>query len=418
MKKMGLFFSFVLASFLFAEESTDVFGFQKFYKSKSGMQEWNSLHWANGSERTFKNWSGDTEDNTQWTDDRSSDGGGFYVDGNGTMQMLANNPRFHINSLQSWASVKQEFLNTEYTAYFKRDALGGENYGGMVVGVRSGPLGHASGGGNNCDANTYYARFRNDGKWDFEKEWKHPGSYYRSSSGIGAQDPLWGGNVLPVGKWIGMKYIVYNKDASTVRLELYIDSTSNATPPGKWELVGVAEDAGKDWSGASYGAATIEGCADYNGLVNAYAAILKGGIVLMRSDNDHPYYKYVSVREIEPTQKFENENSGAGGNEQTPESDSGETEKEEIPEGGSGEEIPNSLEKPVLKFLNVQQKGSALYISGVEKADVAVFDLQGRLLQRKMGISKNISLDAFPKGVYIVQVQALKQVTTLRISLP
>jgi hypothetical protein len=35
-----------------------------------------------------------------------------------------------------------------------------------------------------------------------------------------------------------------------------------------------------------------------------------------------------------------------------------------------------------------------------------------------MGISKNISLDAFPKGVYIVQVQALKQVTTLRISLP
>ena len=288
----------------------------------------------------------------------------------------------------------------------------------MVVGVRSGPLGHASGGGNNCDANTYYARFRNDGKWDFEKEWKHPGSYYRSSSGIGAQDPLWGGNVLPVGKWIGMKYIVYNKDASTVRLELYIDSTSNAMPPGKWELVGVAEDAGTDWSGASYGAATIEGCADYNGLVNAYAAILKGGIVLMRSDNDHPYYKYVSVREIEPTQKFENENSGAGGNEQTPESDSGETEKEEIPEGGSGEEIPNSLEKPVLKFLNVQQKGSSLYISGVEKADVAVFDLQGRLLQRKMGISKNISLDAFPKGVYIVQVQALKQVTTLRISLP
>ena len=61
--------------------------------------------------------------------------------------------------------------------------------------------------------------------------------------------------------------------------------------------MGVAEDAGQDWSGASYGVATIDGCS----YTDAKAAILQAGdAIVMRSDNDHPYYKYVSVREIDP----------------------------------------------------------------------------------------------------------------------
>ncbi len=287
--------------FAHAEESTDVFGFQKFYQTEEGTYSWDSRHWANGNARSLANWASDTQDPTQWTDNRSSDAGGFYVDGQGTMQMLGSGPRFHINGQQDGAPNKQKFKNVEYTGYFKRDALGGQDYGGMVVGVRSGALGHGSSGGNNCDAHTYYARFRNDGKWDFEKEWKHPGSYYRSGSGVGRQDPLWGGNVLPVDKWIGMKYIVYNKDDATVHLEVYIDSTSGATPPGKWELVGSADDSGTDWSGASYGAATIDGCS----YTDAKAAILQAGdAIVMRSDNDHPYYKFVTVREINPAAPF------------------------------------------------------------------------------------------------------------------
>jgi hypothetical protein len=294
----------------FAEDATDVFGFQKFFKTKEGSYSWDSRHWADGNARLFDNWTGDAKDPTQWTDDRSSDGGGFYVDGAGVMQMKGDGPRFHINGQQDWAEHKQKFLNVEYTGYFKRDALGGENYGGMVVGVRSGALGHGSSGGNNCDAHTYYARFRNDGKWDFEKEWKHPGSYYRSGTGVGSQDPLWGENiVLPVDRWIGMKYIVYNKDSSTVRLEVYIDSTTDATPPGKWELVGVAEDGGQDWSGAAYGAATIDGCS----YTDAKAAILQeGDAIVMRSDKDHPYYKFVSVREIDPVAPFGEEGGEEG----------------------------------------------------------------------------------------------------------
>ncbi len=116
MKHFLTFFALTVAAF--AEEATDVFGFQKFFATKPGSVSWTSEHWANGHARTFADWSGDEEDPLQWTDDRSSDGGGFKVDGEGVMQMLGDGPRFHINGQISWAEKKQFFLNTEYTAYF------------------------------------------------------------------------------------------------------------------------------------------------------------------------------------------------------------------------------------------------------------------------------------------------------------
>lgn len=284
----------------------DDFGFAMKYPTKEGYKVWTSAYWGNGDDYEINYWPRDAHDPTGWADDQSGDGGSvnhFHVFGDGRMQMISNIPRFHINSLDKELAdtQKQFFRDMEWTGYFMRNAEGGKDHGGLVVGLRSGPDNHGSSEGNDCQANTYYARFMNTGKWDFEKELKHPGSFVRSGAGIGKQDPLWGGKTLPVGKWIGMKYIVYNKDESTVRLELYIDSTSSATPPGKWELVGMAEDDGKSWSGASNNASTIEGCEAF-GLTSAYTAILQGGgTALMRSDDDNPYYKYVTLREIDPS---------------------------------------------------------------------------------------------------------------------
>ena len=308
----------------FAEESPrDTFGIEKFYPTKSGTVEWNSAHWANGHARGIE-WDGDADDPLEWTDNRSAgDASPFFkIDGKGVMQMMSSGPRFHINSQTSWAAKKQFYRDVEFTAYYRRGEAseGGPDYGGMVMGVRSGALGHASSGGNNCDASTYYARFRHDGKWDFEKEWKHPGSYYQSEGIVGKQTPLWGGAKLPTGRWIGMKYIVYNQYNTadmlgippvSVKLELYIDSTSNGEPANaKWEKVGEALDEGKDWSGASGGAAKIDGCKDYNGLEDALAPIVEGGgIALMRTDGNQNdvvqgEYKYVSIREIDPEGSF------------------------------------------------------------------------------------------------------------------
>ncbi|MEN9355779.1 MAG: hypothetical protein RL318_3104, partial [Fibrobacterota bacterium] len=137
----------------------DTFGIVQMVPTKAGTREWNSAHWANGKVRTFS-WDTDPWDPTGWTDDHSGGTDGFRIDGAGTMTMSGSGPRFHINSTDSSKVGAQRFLNTEFTAYYLHKGSAGQNYGGMVVGARSGPLGHASSGGNDCDATTYYARFR------------------------------------------------------------------------------------------------------------------------------------------------------------------------------------------------------------------------------------------------------------------
>lgn len=281
---------FLVAGSLSAE--ADIFGITQFFPTKPGTRTWTSAHWNNGAARTVK-YSDDPADPTGWTEDHSSSTDGFRIDGQGIMTMSGGGPRFHINSMDSSKVPAQFFRDVEFTAYYQRKGTAGANWGGMVVGVRSGPLGHASSGGNDCDATTYYARFRNDGKWDFEKELKHSGSTYWSGSGYNKQDPLWRGAPLPVSRWIGMKYIVYNDPgAARVKLDLYIDSTSNGNPAsgGAWEKVGTVTDSG------SWPSGDVSGCNYAQNVV-----IIDGhGTVLMRTDGDTAVYKYVSVREIVP----------------------------------------------------------------------------------------------------------------------
>lgn len=281
-----------LYSVLQAAAAVDTFGITQFYASLPGTLQWTSAHWNNGSARTVT-YSDDTFDPANWTEDHSSGTNGFVIDGKGTMTMSGSGPRFHINSLDASKGSRQFFRDVEYTAYFMHKGSAGQSWGGMVVGLRSGPLGHASPGGNECDATTYYARFRNDGGWDFEKELKHPGSTVWSSSGAGKQTPLWGGSRLPEERWIGMKYIIYNSNSNQqVTLELYIDTVSKGTPVngGWWQHVGTVIDSG-NWASGD-----VSGCG-----AEAKSIILEGnGTVLMRTDGDTAVYSMVSVREIDP----------------------------------------------------------------------------------------------------------------------
>jgi hypothetical protein len=272
----------------------DTFGLQMFHPTLPNTKTWNSAHWANGHSRTVT-YAADPYDPTGWTDDHSGGTDGFRIDGAGTMTMSGSGPRFHINSLDTAKKTVQFFRNTEFTAYYQRKGSNGANYGGMIVGARSGPLGHASANGNICDATTYYGRFRNDGKWDFEKELMHPGSTYWSGSGFNTQDPLWHGAKLPQKRWIGMKYIVYDLDSShaRVRLELYIDSVTGADPTkgDHWERVGRVVDSGQWASG------DVSGCT-----YPATKVISPGnGTFLLRTDGDTAVYKMVTIREIDPT---------------------------------------------------------------------------------------------------------------------
>lgn len=290
---------------IFTAVSTDLdtFGITKFYPTKTGSREWNSAHWSNGHSRLVK-YDSDPYDPTGWTDNHSSSSGdSLYIDGNGQLKLQGGGPRFHINSTEKYASSgtvqkvpPQFFLNTEATGYYKRLTTGGSGYDGAEIQVRTDPLGHGSSGGNDCNATGLAARFRDDGKWDFEKELKHPGSTVYSTT-YNNDAPLFSAHTIPLNKWIGMKYLSYNIDNDKkVKLELYIDTisdVSNGKAPingGHWELVGMVVDSGSNWPGAD-----ISGCPD---LTKDMAITTGHGSILLRTDNESCLWTMVSIREI------------------------------------------------------------------------------------------------------------------------
>jgi hypothetical protein len=283
-----------VAGLVAAQSGLDTFGLIEFHPSKPGFREWNSAHWANGHARSVVG--GDPDDPTGWSTDHSCGTPIFSVDGAGLLKM-SGCPRFQIDPTDS-SNAKappQKFRDIEFTGYFRRSGNNGQDYGGAIVGARSGALGHGSPGGNDCDATTYYGRFRDDGKYDIEKELKHPGSTYWSGSGYNTQDPLWGGLRFPIGRWVGIKYLVWNIDNDAhVRFELWIDSVSNGLVAngGRWDKVFSLADSG------SWPSADVSGC----GYPQTFVVTEGGGNVLLRTDDpDEVDWTMVSIREIDPT---------------------------------------------------------------------------------------------------------------------
>lgn len=305
-KRAGSFLVACGFSISLSSAALDTFGITQMHPTKSGTREWNSAHWTNGTARRVV-YDGDAFDPTGWTDNHSSGDDSLYIDGKGSLRLKGQGPRFHINSTSQYSGSgpvqkvpSQSFVNVEATGYFRRITTGGPAYAGAEIQVRTGPLAHGSSGGNACDATGYAARFRVDGNWDFEKELKHPGSgVYSTKAGSGA--PLFGVKTIPLNRWIGMKFLVYNLPAANlegeaqVRLELYIDSVSDvsaAAPAGggQWSLVGAMTD-----DGTNFPSGDISGCPD----LTAKMAIISGhGTVLLRTDNEACEWKLVSVREI------------------------------------------------------------------------------------------------------------------------
>jgi len=273
----------------------DSFGITQFYPTMQGYTDWQSTHWDNSNARTIGTSERDYDDPTGWAHVRGNSPISF--DGNGIMEMGGSSPRLYINPYPGYESTgaEQLFNNVEATVYYKRKGTDGANWGGLIMGVRSGPMGHGSAGGDNCDATTYTARFRHDGKWDFEKELKHSKSV---SSGY---TQLFS-SALPADQWIGMKYLAYNIENNTkVKLELWIDDTSNGdvSNGGEWRLLGEYIDDG-NWVDPD-----VSGCS-YNG----DKIILNGGGVayLRNTGAESAEYKYFSLREIDIT----NSNEGDG----------------------------------------------------------------------------------------------------------
>ncbi len=267
----------------------DSFGITQFYPTKSGYQDWESTLWNNGNPRNINNSfpfvNRDPDDLTGWSNRRGS--GTLDIDGNGILTMGGSQPRIYVNPYagDEETNPDQFFKNIESTVYYRRTGTDGANWGGLIIGLRTGPSGHSS-YGDYCDATTYYARFRHDGKWDFEKELKHPGS---SSTGYNNYLP---DGILPSDQWIGMKYLAYNIENDTkVKLDLWIDLTSNGdvSNGGAWTFIGSKIDDG-NWDSGS-----VSGCSyEKNKII-----LNGGGVAFIRNTGiEKAEYKYFSVREI------------------------------------------------------------------------------------------------------------------------
>jgi hypothetical protein len=261
-----------------AEGGVDVFGIDQLYPSAPSGAEWTSAHWDGGEAYSITS---RTDDNDPLGISGMRGTGTLEVTGDGELVMGGSQPRIYV-----YPSDAGPWQNVEVTAYYQRVEDSATAYAGLVIGARSGPDGHSS--GTECDAHTYYARVRNDGAFDFEKELEHPASATESRV-----DPetAWPDGQVPFDTWIGFKFVIYNLEGGSVKLEAYRDMT-NGADGGTWEKVNETVDDG-GW----FVETTCSEHSPENG--ESDLIVTEGGTTFIRNTEvTEARYRWVTVREI------------------------------------------------------------------------------------------------------------------------
>jgi hypothetical protein len=256
----------------------DTFGIRKLYPSAASGAEWTSAHW---DDETYSiSARRDPNDPSGLSGMRGD--GTLEVD-DGVLSMGGSQPRIYV-----YPEDGSAWRDLEITVYYQRVTDSDTAYAGLVIGARSGPDGHTD--STACDAHTYYARVRNDGAFDFEKELEHPASSTQSRVQPATAWPPDG--EVPRSTWIGFKYVIYNV-GQTVKLEAYRDMTNGASG-GDWQLVNETVDDG-GWSVETT-------CAEHSPSNGESDMIqLEGGTAFIRNTEvTEALYRWVSIREIAP----------------------------------------------------------------------------------------------------------------------
>ncbi len=213
-----------------ASSATDRFGVKKLYSTAAGGKDW-SAKWDNGVARTFK--SGQPDPSDPWF--RAKGDATYSPDGKGLFNISGAVPRMYIYD----PALQSSWRNVEMTVYAYRVADSGTPWGGIEGVARTN---HSAVGAsetvNGCDSRGNDARFRYDGRVDFEKETKHPASVTANSK------IHW--PTLPYKTWIGYKLVVYDLPNGNVKLESYMDLTDGLNG-GTWVKVNELEDNGSNF---------------------------------------------------------------------------------------------------------------------------------------------------------------------------
>lgn len=262
----------------------DAFGIENLYPTRAGGTLWTSK-WD--VDRSFDG----VDPRDPWFD--ADHGSASYRVESGRLAITGDIPRMYVYDPQR----KRQWRDVEVTMYFERVDDSSVPYAGMTMVARSNHLDTES-GDSACDTRGYGARMRYDGHTDFEKETNYP---YNAAV---ANKTLWPDG-LPKGRWIGMKFVVYDDPQDRVHLELWADLT-DGREGGQWKKVNEVVDNGRLFGDRA--------CAEG---IDPQAALLddptrKGSesgrpnlTVFFRSDEvgqDGLLYKWGSIREIDATQ--------------------------------------------------------------------------------------------------------------------
>lgn len=264
----------------------DSFGVNMLYPTLSGGKIWNSK-WNNGVSRSFSSVTKDPQDN--WFTGRGN--GSYSTSGNGILNISGANPRMYVQD----PALQSQWRNVEITMYFNRVSDAGTAYAGMTAVARTSHINETS---NKCDSRGTGARFRYDGRIDFEKETSHPNSVPVQNKSVN------GWNSSTYNKWIGYKLVIYDLPNGQVKLENYIDTTDGLNG-GTWVKVNELID-----NGSNFGVGGVPCVYGMNPAMPLTAASSRPGSesgkpnisVYFRSDNVNTnglQYKKGSIREIQ-----------------------------------------------------------------------------------------------------------------------
>ena len=140
-----------------------------------------------------------------------------------------------------------------------------------------------------CLGSAYHGNVYPDGRVHFEKELSHIEGY----SNTRRAESYVNGFQNPKNRWFGYKFVVYNRKAGGVHMELWLDARAD----GNWDLVGETNDTGGWTARDTY----MNGCAKAPYKYETDQIIAWAGPwVTFRADALATDFKWFSVREIQP----------------------------------------------------------------------------------------------------------------------
>jgi hypothetical protein len=274
----------------------DQFGIKELYASKTGGEHWNVNMQSETNDPQF--------DPNGVTLTKNTDGTYKVMSSQVRLQIFTSTG-FQENQIKTLNQVQlaaqgymlrpNDWKSTEITGYLKPNHFSTSTTNGaahieyVARGARNTNDQFLVGGfPAMCEATTYHSNTYMTGRVKFEKDLMHTAGYTADS-----QDPqIFNAVNMALGKWVGVKAVYYNFPNGTVKLEQWVDdSTDNINSPGnQWHKVLDFTDHGQ-WGGGQ------PNCGGTPSTIITWG----GPIALFRWDNiDNMDFKNLSIREIQP----------------------------------------------------------------------------------------------------------------------